>query len=159
MKLYELAKQYQEAVQMVDEDGCLTDKALQLIDKSKLSIEEKGKNIAIIMQEMDNNAEVIDQEIKRLQAMKKAQVNNKQRLKDYLSDNLQRAWIEEVKTELFKINFRKSDSVEVEEWILLPEEFTNIKISPNKTAIKAALKKWVKIEWCTLKESKNLQIK
>lgn len=144
---------------MVDEDGCLTDKALQLIDKSKLSIEEKGKNIAIIMQEMDNNAEVIDQEIKRLQAMKKAQVNNKQRLKDYLSDNLQRAWIEEVKTELFKINFRKSDSVEVEEWILLPEEFTNIKISPNKTAIKAALKKWVKIEWCTLKESKNLQIK
>lgn len=101
----------------------------------------------------------IDDEIKRLQAMKK--VNNR------IVDNLKYRLLEAVKmfgdftVGLQKFGTRKSTQVKVDiETNALPKEFKTIKVteSPNKTAIKDAIKRGENIKGAELIEVLNLKI-
>jgi hypothetical protein len=162
MKLYELARVYQEAINTVDtETWEITDEALELLDKTDKDIETKWKNIAIVNQELDNNIDALDIEIKRLTQMKKVMKNNQTRLKEYLAFNLEKLWLKEIKTDLFKIGFRKSQIVEVDENILLPDRYVVTKTThtADKNLLKKALKDWEEIEWVKLVDKENLYIK
>ena len=59
------------------------------------------------------------------------------------------------------LSFRKSESVDVYDPVLLPAEFTKTKttVTPDKTAIKAAIKAGKDVAGATLEIKKNLQIK
>jgi len=63
----------------------------------------------------DHNIEAIKAEKERLAKLEKSNKANKERIKEWLSYNLQQAGIEKLDTELYKISFRKSESVEVKE--------------------------------------------
>jgi hypothetical protein len=69
--------------------------------------------------------------------------------------------IEEIKTPLVKINFRKSETVEVEDVNLLPSLYKVVKVTEqaDKVAIKSALKDGIFISGCRIKTHTNLQIK
>ena len=69
--------------------------------------------------------------------------------------------IEEIKTPLVKINFRKSESVEVDDVNQLPAAFKVVKVTEqaDKAAIKAAIKDGVDIAGCRIETHRNLQIK
>lgn len=158
-RLYELSSQYQQVIEMTNEDGELTPEALDLLDKTELSIKEKGQNLAIILNNMDSNVDILDNEIARLTKMKKSIKANQDRLKNYLSFNLEKMWIEKLDTDLFKIGFRKSESVIIADDVVLPEEFVKITVAPDKTELKKAIKAWKTIEWVSIVENKNLYIK
>lgn len=67
----------------------------------------------------------------------------------------------EFNTELYKLSYRKSESVEILNENALPKEFIKEKITtaPDKTAIKEALKNWQEVPWASIKINNNLQIK
>jgi len=161
MKLYEITKQYSEALTMVDDEWCITEDAIALLDKTDKDIETKGENIAIVNQEMDNNIQMIDNEVARLQKMKKVIKNNQNRLKEYLAMNLQMLDKKEIEAGTFKIGFRKSQAIEIAEGVLLEDRYTVTKITstPDKTALKKAIKWGETIEWVELITKENLFIK
>lgn len=110
---------------------------------------------------MDADIDIIDAEIKRLQAAKKQREKATEYLKDRIKHAMDLFSIEEIKTPLVKINFRKSESVEVENVNALPYAYKTVKVveTADKVAIKEAIKNGADIIGCRLVANKNLQIK
>ena len=121
----------------------------------------KAKWIAIITRKFESFEKTIDDEIKRLQALKKSYKSNKERLKQYLAYNLEQLWKDKLETELFKFSFRKSEAVEILDEDKIPADYKKQEIvyKIDKTAIKKDLKDWKEVPWTNLKINKNLQIK
>ena len=139
MKLYDIAKDYAGFLESDLPEEDLKD----YLDSIKDSFEEKASNIVSVATCLDSDVSAIDEQIKRLQARKKAITGNKERLKDYLRLNMEKAGITKINHPLFNITLGKpSKKVKVIDVDLLPDEFIDIKteIKPNLNKIKAALK-------------------
>lgn len=158
MKLYELSVEFERLIKSVDEDWCLLESAEEELQKIEMSVTEKANSIWIVMQWYDNEVDVYDKEIKRLTKLKKASQNNKERIKNYLDRNLKRVNLTEVKTDLFRFAYRKSETLQVDEDAELPDEFLKVAYSPNKIEIKKYLKSWNELKWCSIVVNKNLQV-
>lgn len=161
MNLYEISKDIKQASEMVDEDWVITEEWLTLYDQSDLSLKDKAQNIAFVIQELWNKKDAIKKEAERLNWLLKSINKNEEKLKDYLSSNLQELSITKLETELFKMSFRKSESIEITDEESIDKQFIKEKITTtiDKTAIKKAIKDWLDVKGAELKVNSNLQIK
>ena len=85
-------------------------------------------------------------------------VENIENRMDYLMKTF---WKTELNTNLYRLSYRKSESVEIKDENLLPSEFINVTEvkKADKTAIKKAIKEWIDVPGATIIEKQNLQIK
>ena len=85
-------------------------------------------------------------------------VNRIENTMDYLLKTFKKT---DFNTDLYKLSYRKSESVEISNENALPKEFMKEKITtaPDKVAIKEALKNWQEVPWASIKINNNLQIK
>ena len=157
--LYHIEKEYLEIITQVDElQGELTP---ELEEALKINASElKGKSIAYLefigsREELNKR---VDDEIKRLQAIKKQNNNLVGNLKNRLLEAVKMFGAFEVG--LTKFGTRKSTSVQVEDVNSLPKEFKVVKLTEqaDKKAIKEALKSGEVIEGCEIVENLNLKI-
>jgi hypothetical protein len=158
--LYNISQEYFEiADQLIDGEATPELEMALVITQGEL--ETKGACYGIIVKEMEADCDVIDAEIKRLTALKKARTNAIDRLKSNLSEAMQLFGILEIKTPLLKINFRKSEAVEITDAESLPPAYLRTKTvtEPDKTAIKDAIKAGAEIPGAQLVEHQNIQIK
>ena len=108
----------------------------------------------------DADIDVINNEIKRLQKLKKTKHNANDRLKNYIKDNMLQLDKTKIKGDLFSISIRNNaESVEILNEKELPEDAFKVTRTPDKTAIKEALKKGHEVTGATLKRSQSLQIR
>ncbi|MFZ7174849.1 siphovirus Gp157 family protein [[Pasteurella] aerogenes] len=97
--------------------------------------------------------------------MKKARQNRIDEIKNYLKFNMQKTGIYKIECPLFKISYseRAQNAVEIDEKLFMDnninEDFVNVKITPNKTAIKDALKRGENVIGAKLVDSQVLTIK
>ena len=160
--LYQIEQEYISlANQIIDNDGELSEELENALMINQEQLEQKGKGYGYIIKDIEAEIYAIDVEIKRLSAMKKSRTNAVDKLKTTLSDAMQLFDILELKTPTLKINFRKSESVEVEEIGLLDTKFVKVSVtqSADKTAIKEAIKNGEDVFGAVLKTNLNLQIK
>ena len=157
--LYHIETEYLTLINQVEElGGELTEdlEAQLMINETEL----QSKSIAYLSVVSGKEAinSQIDEEIKRLQALKKS--NNT------LISNLKGRLLQAVKlygafeVGLTKFGTRKSSQVIVEDVNSLPSEFKTIKVteSANKAEIKKAIKAGESIGGCELVEKDNLKI-
>lgn len=161
MKLYEIADNYKNLLELLDSgevDKNLVEEALSLVEED---IKDKVNSICKIIKENELLVSNIDEEIKRLQQLKKTKNNNISLLKDYLSSELQRMNIKKIDSGIFKVSFRKSTSVNILDEDMIPEEYISETIVKkiSKADILKELKQGVKIEGATLEEKQNIQLK
>lgn len=145
-----------------------------LYDAIQLDLQTKLDNTNCLGKIIDGEIEVIDKEIKRLQSEKKSRENKKEWLKKRVDEFVRRQFTDEngnldveglnaYKLSLphSKISYRKSNSVDVYNFEILPEKYIKTKIekNPDKVAIKEALNKGENIEGATLVTNYNIQIK
>lgn len=125
-----------------------------------LAIQEKNKVNAIVgfLQETELTVENAEKESKRLADIAKFYSNRAKKIKQSVSYAMQAHGIEKIETDFFRLSFRKSESVLVDDVEQLPEEYTVTKKSANKVAIKKALKDGLTVEGAKIIESNNLQI-
>jgi hypothetical protein len=160
--LYQIEQEYLNIVQsIIDAGGEITEEQETALSISKEQLQNKGVCYGFIVKELEGNIDLIDLEIKRLQALKKPLVNSIDRLKNNLSQAMQMFEVTELKTPLLKINFRKSESVEVTDIDLLDVDFvkTTITKAADKIAIKDAIKAEIPVRGAVLITNYNLQIK
>jgi hypothetical protein len=160
--LYQIEQEYLNIVQsIIDAGGEITEEQETALSISKEQLQNKGVCYGFIVKELEGNIDLIDLEIKRLQALKKPLVNSIDRLKNNLSQAMQMFEVTELKTPLLKINFRKSESIEVTDIDLLDADFvkTTITKAADKIAIKEAIKAEIPVRGAVLITNYNLQIK
>ena len=160
--LYQIEQEYLNIVQsIIDAGGEITEEQETALSISKEQLQNKGVCYGFIVKELEGNIDLIDLEIKRLNALKKPLVNSIDRLKNNLSNAMQMFEVTELKTPLLKINFRKSESVEVTDIDLLDADFvkTTITKAADKIAIKEAIKAEIPVRGAVLLTNYNLQIK
>lgn len=112
MNLYELTSKYQalldyaQSVDMTDEDQA--EAVQETLDTLDESIETKAENIAHILKQLEYDEIIVNEEIKRYQAKKKALVNNQKQLKEYLKESMEYMNKDKIKTPKFSINIQNN---------------------------------------------------
>lgn len=154
--LYELTGQFLEIYNLeLDEETKLD--TLDSIDW-QTDYENKVENYIKVIKNIESDVEARKNEIKRLTELNKADEKKKDHLKETLSTSMALTGHERVDTSLFKVSFRKSQAVEVDETVL-PEAYKVATWKPDKKRLKEDLKNGLEIIGATLVERKNLSIR
>jgi hypothetical protein len=154
--LYELTGQFLDIYNMeLDEETKLD--TLDSIDW-ETEYETKVENYIKVMKNLEADVEARKNEIKRLTELNKADEKKKEHLKDTLSASMSLTGHERVDTPLFKVSFRKSQAVEVDEAVL-PEAYKVATWKADKKRLKEDLKNGLEIIGASLVERKNLSIR
>jgi len=157
MNLYELTENQIKLKSLIEDETELQ----EYLDGINMQLEDKSKDLFFVMKNYESFNDSIDNEIKRLQDLKKTYNGNIDRLKNYIEFNMKRGDIEKIETDLVTFALRKTpDKLIIDDETLIPEEYINIKEvkSVDKMAIKRTLKD-KKVEGVHLESDKKLTIK
>jgi len=162
LSLYNIQQEYISlAESIIDNDGLLSEEMEAALQINKDQLESKSQCYGFIVRQLEGECDMIDNEIKRLEAMKKSRGKTVDRLKESVSKAMQLYEIDKIETPTLKISFRKSESIEIEEESLIDEKYMAVKTTktPDKKAIKEAIKAGEIVLGVTLKENQNIQFK
>lgn len=154
--LYELTGVYQQIYDMDMDDETKQD-TLESIDWTE-DYENKVENYIKVMKNLDADIEARKNEIDRLKKLNDADKSKKERMKTDLATSMELTGHEKVDTTLFKVSFRKSEAVEVDDF-LLPEAYKVATWKTDKKRLKEDLKNGLEILGAELVERKNLNIR
>ena len=142
---------------------CIDLETGEIIDVEKLSDlqmqrEQKIESVVLWIKNLRSDAEAYKAEKEVFEEREKQAKNKAERLAAWLTEVLDG---EKFITPKCSVTFRKSEAVEVVNPELVPKEFQKVKVevSPDKIAIKNALKHWTNVPGCELVLKKNIQIK
>jgi hypothetical protein len=166
MKLYELTNDYLALLDAID-SGELPEEAIaDTLESITECITDKADSIACLLKNLDAECFAIKVEEARLAERRRAKERQHERIRQYLSETLQRAGLDKIETARNKITFRKSESVEVDEeafikWAQKNRDDLLTYSAPkvNKTEAKKALKDGIEIVGAELRINQNIQIK
>jgi uncharacterized membrane protein YfhO len=160
--LYQINKEYLQLIDAIMEaEGEVSEEqSLQLAITEK-ELETKGICYAYIVKGIESDNDAIDAELKRLKALKDRNNKTIEKLENNVQDAMNLFGITEIKSATLKINFRKSESIEISQEALIPKEYMTEKITytPNKQLIKEAIKNGLNVQGASLVTNQNLQIK
>jgi hypothetical protein len=163
--LYHISTEAKELVSALEEnEGELNPDIESALRINQNELQEKSINYAYAIKTVSNDVDAISEEIKRLQALKKAKENVVQKLKDTVVNAMQIYGIEKVETPTLKLSIRRSEAVIIDDSFtkVNPEGYymtEKITYTPDKTMIKEAIKRGQNIEGARIIETYNLQIK
>ena len=158
--LYDIKQEYLELINQVEElEGEITPEIEEKLTINQNELQNKAIAYHSVILAKDSFNLQIDNEIKRLQALKKRNNSLIDNLKERLVGAIQMFGEFTVGTNTFGL--RKSERVEVEDVNQLPKEYKTIKVTEqaNKAEIKKALKLGKQIENAYIVENINLKIK
>ena len=156
MKLYEITELQKELER--EEDAEIKQDLQELI---ATELKNKSNNITYVIKNLEGNNAAIDVEIERLQALKKRNSSNIDKIKSNILWFMQENNVDTIKSDLATFSIRKSESTDIENVELIPAEFVTIKqtVQPDKTAIKKAIKEGREVAGAKVVVNYNLQIK
>jgi len=159
--IYDISKEYLTLLDRLEENGGeFTPEIETALQITKSDIEKKGVAYLAIIKTFDSQSNEIENEIKRLQALKKQSDNIVLQLKERLKNALIICEIDEIKTATHRINFRTSKSVNIYDVDQLPSNCVVIKKEPiSKVELRKRLEDGEFIPGAELVENLNLQIK
>jgi len=166
MNLYEITQDFNELLDLLSQAQETNDQEQISLIESALEIsqdnfKDKATNYVKFIRSEEVSLIAIDEEIKRLTALKKSKVSKIDNLEARLSNSMQSIGFDKFDLGLFKLSFRKSTSVEVLDVDQLPEGFKRIKtnVDADKIAIKKAIEAGQTVTGASIKHSASLQIK
>lgn len=139
----------------------LEEKAQELLNGLQEQKTAKVENIALYIKNMNSEADAIKREEQRLAERRKAKEKKAEWMKQYLSTSLYGSGMDKFESARVSIGFRKSETVIIEDEGQLSDQYVTVetKRSPDKKAIKTALKSGIAVRGARLQENQNIQIK
>ena len=160
MSIYNITDDFSQIMAEIESNGGeISPEIDEKLQINQLNLIEKTTNYIHVIKTLDYECDIIDIEIKRLQDLKKQRTNFTQSLKDRLKNAMQAMELTEIKTALNKINFRKSESVEIIDESILPSNVLIYEPKIDKKKIKEIIKNGGYVEGAKIVENQNLQIK
>ena len=162
MNIYKIQNEFQLIIaEVINNEGEITPELETALTINKEQLQSKAVDYCYVIKQLDYDCEQIDNEIARLNKLKKVRSNLTERLKNTVSSAMQLYDVEKIETPLIKLSFRNSESVEITNEQQLDAKFivTKTVTSPDKKAIKDAIKNGELVEGATISYNKNLQIR
>lgn len=154
--LYELTGQFLEIYNMDIDDETKLD-TLESIDWTS-DYENKVEGYVKVIKSLEADIEARKNEKKRLDDLNKSDQTKIENLKSALAVSMTETGQTKVDTTLFKVGFRKSEAVMVDE-TKLPKKYQVATYKPDKKTLKELLKSGKHIKGATLEERSNLSIR
>ena len=160
MNLYEITQEAQYLAVLLETEE-LTAELEEALIINQDQLQTKAVNYAKVITNYQAESDAIDQEIKRLKAMKDSRDKKVEWLKESVKKAMLVSGIEKVESPLFKLSVRRSEAVEVDVVEALPSAFQNVKnvVTADKVAIKEAIKRGEFVMGARIIENFNLHIK
>ena len=159
--LYNINNDYLELISQVEEaEGVLTPELEQALTINKSELEVKSIAYVEVIKQRESLNERIDNEIKRLQALKKSNDTLVSKLKSNLLQAVN--LFGNYEAGFIKLSTRKSKQVVIDYDVNdLPKQYKVVKVTEtaDKVAIKKAIESGEEVEGCRLVENVNLSIK
>lgn len=156
--LFHISANYAELMTSIEEnEGVLSEEQNEALEINEAELQEKAGNYIEFIGDRAAFIGRIDDEIKRLQALKKVNNNLVDRLKNSLLNAVNLFGAFEVG--LHKIGTRKSEVLVLDDDFITPDQFKKIKVDTDKAAIKAAIKAGSTIEGAQIQTKLNISIK
>ena len=159
--MYELTADYLAVLAMATDGETPPDAIADTLEAIGGEIEIKAENSAVIMQELNAEADKLDAEIKRLTARKEVLKNNVDAIKQRVYNAMKSTKKEKFKTTLFSFSIRKNppklvidDETKIPKKYLIPQP---AKI--DNAAIKAELTAGKKCKYAHIEQGESLTIK
>ena len=160
MKLYELTQNYMNLQALLEDETISQDIIEAAMKEVGDDIEEKAQNYAVIMKNLEAEAEALEKEEKRLAARKSSLRNRNKILKDNLENNMKAIGKTKFKTNLFSFNIGKNPpSVNIDDENLIPDQYIVYTKSAAKKAMLDDIKQGVIIPGVSLKQTESLRIR
>lgn len=158
MKLYEIDAAINDALlNAADEDGEITDEALQRLDELMMMREDKCEAIALVIKNTRAERDALKNEEDKLKQRRQAAERKEERLRDYLHYALQG---EKLKTPRVSIYYTTRQIAAITDATQLPEDYLRYSDPvPDKVAILKALKEGKEIDGAALDSSSSIVIK
>ncbi|OPX03066.1 siphovirus Gp157 family protein [Geobacillus sp. LEMMY01] len=158
MKLYELAANYAELLNMAEEMD--SEALVDTLEAIRDEIELKAENIAKLIRNLEADAKAIREEEKRLNEKRTAIENKVKRLKSYLVEQLEHAGIQKIKRPTITVYIQDNPpSVNVVDMSVIPAEFLKQKVEVDKKGILERIKNGEQIPGVELKREKGVRIR
>ena len=160
--IYQIQNEFQLIIaEVINNEGEITPELETALTINKEQLQSKAIDYCYVIKQLDYDCEQIDNEIARLNKLKKVRTNLADRLKNTVSSAMQLFEVEKIETPLIKLSFRNSESVEITNEQQLDAKFivTKTVTTPDKKAIKDAIKNGELVEGATISYNKNLQIR
>lgn len=154
--LYELTGQFLEIYNMEIDDETKLD-TLEAIDWTT-DYENKVEGYVKVIKSLEADIEARKNEKKRLDGLNKSDQSKIDNLKAALAVSMAETGQTKVDTTLFKVGFRKSEAVVVDE-TKLPKKYQVATYKPDKKTLKELLKSGKHIKGAVLEERSNLSIR
>lgn len=155
-KLYELTGQFLEIYNMEIDDETKLD-TLESIDWTS-DYENKVEGYVKVIKSLEADIEARKNEKKRLDGLNKSDQSKIDNLKAALAVSMTETGQTRVDTTLFKVGFRKSKAVVVDE-DKLPKKYQIVSYKPDKKEIKKLLESGATIRGAHIEERSNLSIR
>lgn len=152
MNLYQINQEIMDCVDM--ETGEILD--IAKLDSLQLTLEDKLEGLGCWIKNLEAEAAALKAEEDAFAERRKSVERQLKNKKEYLSDFLRGCPFETLRV---KISFRKSESLEVSESAIVPEEFLKYKVEVNKADLKKAVKSGLVLDGVQLVQKQNIQIK
>ena len=160
MKLYELTQNYINLQDLLEDETIGQDLIEAAMKEVGEDIEEKAQNYAVIIKNLEAEAEALEKEEKRLAARKSSLRNRNKILKDNLENSMKVIGKTKFKTNLFSFNIGKNPpSVNIDDENLIPDQYIVYTKSAAKKAMLEDIKQGVIIPGVSLKQTETLRIR
>ncbi len=156
--MYEIKQEYIELENEISYcDGEMTPELQEKMIINKAELEGKTVAYIVMIKQRKSRADMIKQEIKRLQDMVKAI----DREIDFFEYGLLEAvnMFGSYNAGTFKVSLRKTESVSITDEQALEDRFLRTKLEPNKVAIKDALNAGEQVTGAVITINQNLNIR
>lgn len=160
--IFNITREYLSLIEQLEEaEGMLTPELEESLKITEEDFEQKVVDYGWAIKYLESDKKTIDEEIKRLQAIKKGKERVIDRLKESATSAMRLFDKRKVDSATLIVSLRKSEAVVIEDESKLTRKFLNkkITITPDKKLIKETLKAGKKVNGAFLQENENLQLK
>jgi hypothetical protein len=163
MQLFQIANEFQQIFNSVDENGELDEQALVKLDAMETAIEEKAIALACYIKNVDAERKAIEDAKKAMAEREKRLDKRVESLTNYLQTNMERCGISEItRSPFFTIKLKKCPlSVDIFDESALPDDYKSRKevVTIDKMKIKTEINMGVIIPGAQLKQNLRLEIR
>lgn len=160
-KLYELAQNYQNLMELLDNPEVPLDIIQKGLDEVGEELELKVENIAKVIKSIETDVSGFKEEEKRLVARRKSLEGKIGSLKSYIENSMQTAGKDKIKGKLFTLTIQKNaPSLDISDEKKIPKKYY-VKQDPvlDKKSLLEALKEGLKVKGVAIKQTSSLRIR
>lgn len=160
--LYMLAAEYRATAMQLADIDLDPQTVADTLEGMSGELETKAQNVAHMVRSLEADAAAVKQWSKDAAERAKAIESRAQRLREYLSQNLESAGIQKVEGPGVRLSWRKSSAVVIEDQAQIPAQYMRTPepppAAPDKKAIADAIKAGTEVPGARVETRQNLVI-